>query len=186
MKTLSVGIGCRLNTSPAQIEAAVRAALGPHAIDRIRAIASVDTKADEPGLLEFCARHALPLLLFSREQIAAITVATPSDAVREHLGVDGVCEPCALLAASCEPAALVAATVRGARVAHTASDVGAIPPAALATSAARAVPIAPTAPTARLLVSKTHHADVTVAIATAATDASVEPPDHAPHRQDLR
>ncbi|CAB3799638.1 cobalamin biosynthesis protein [Paraburkholderia fynbosensis] len=184
MKTLSVGIGCRRNTSPAQIEAAVRAALGPHAIERIRAIASVDTKADEPGLLEFCARHALPLLLFSREQIAAITVATPSDAVREHLGVDGVCEPCALLAASCEPAALVAATVRGACAAHTAPD--AIPPAAPATSAARAVPIAPTAPTARLLVSKTHHGDVTVAIATAATAASVEPPDHAPHRQDLR
>jgi cobalamin biosynthesis protein CbiG len=155
MKTLSVGIGCRLNTPAAQIEAAVRAALGPHAIERIRAVASVDIKADEPGLLEFCARHALPLLLFSREQIAGITVAKPSDAVREHLGVDGVCEPCALLAASCEPAA-------------------------------RAASIALTAPTARLLVSKTHHAGVTVAIATAATDAGDEPSHHAPHRQDLR
>ncbi|NKJ46845.1 hypothetical protein CIC12_08850 [Burkholderia sp. SG-MS1] len=186
MKTLSIGIGCRLNTPAAQIEAAVRAALGPHAIDRIRAVASVDTKVDEPGLREFCARHALPLLLFSREQIAGITVAKPSDAAREHLGVDGVCEPCALLAASCEPAALAAATVRGECAAHTAPDVGAISTAAPATRAARAVPIAPTAPTARLLVSKTHHAGVTVAIATAAPDASVEPLNHAPHRQDFR
>jgi cobalamin biosynthesis protein CbiG len=187
MKTLSVGIGCRLNTPAAQIEAAVRAALGPHAFDQIRAVASVDTKADEPGLLEFCARHALPLLLFSRAQVAGIAVAKPSDAVREHLGVDGVCEPCALLAASCEPAALVAATVRGARAAHTAPDAGAISAVAAAgTLAARAVAIAPAAPTARLLVSKTHHGGVTVAIATAATDAGDEPPNHAPHRQDLR
>jgi cobalt-precorrin 5A hydrolase len=162
MKTLSVGIGCRLDSSAAQIEAAVRAALGPHAIDRIRAVASVDTKAGEKGLLEFCAHHALPLLFFSREQIAGMPVAKPSAAVREHLGVDGVCEPCALLAASCEPAALVAATPRGVHA----------------------------APTARLLIPKTHLAGVTVAIATTATTATAatgdEPPNHAPHQQDLR
>ncbi|MFL9866316.1 cobalamin biosynthesis protein [Paraburkholderia fungorum] len=100
MKTLSIGIGCRLHSSAEQIEAAVRAALDSHAFDEIDAIASVDTKAHEAGLLEFCARHALPLKLFSRAQIAAIAVDDPSAAVREHLGIDGVCEPCALLAAA--------------------------------------------------------------------------------------
>jgi len=109
MKTLSVGIGCRQNCSAAQIEAAVRAALGTCDNDGdtlgladIATIATVDLKADEPGLREFCARHALPLETFSREQIAALPRAAtaPSAAAREHLGVDGVCEPCALLAAS--------------------------------------------------------------------------------------
>ncbi|WP_168790742.1 cobalamin biosynthesis protein [Paraburkholderia aromaticivorans] len=100
MKTLSVGIGCRLHSSAGQIEAAVRAALGVHSFDEIRTVASLDTKAREAGLLEFCARHALPLTFFSLEQIAAVPVAEPSAAVREHLGVDGVCEPCALLSAA--------------------------------------------------------------------------------------
>ncbi|MBW8835849.1 MAG: cobalamin biosynthesis protein, partial [Burkholderia sp.] len=100
MKTLSVGIGCRLHTSAEEIENAVRAALGSHAFEDIAAVASIETKAQEPGLLAFCARHKLPLQLFTREQIAALHVAEPSAAAREHLGVDGVCEPCALLGAS--------------------------------------------------------------------------------------
>ncbi|CAB3803660.1 hypothetical protein LMG28614_05860 [Paraburkholderia ultramafica] len=164
MKTLSVGIGCRLQSSAEHIEAAVRAALGSHRIDQIRTVGTVDTKADEAGLLEFCARHALPLRLFSRAQIAAMRVANPSAAVREHLGVDGICEPCALLAASTEPAALVAPA------AHAAPD-------AL---------VAPSAPSARLLVPKTLHAGVTVAIATTAADPGHEPPNNDSHQQDLR
>lgn len=146
MRTLSVGIGCRLYSSAEHIEAAVRAALGSHSFDQIRTVATVDTKADEAGLLEFCSRHALPLQLFNREQIASMPVANPSAAARERLGVDGVCEPCALLAASTEPAAPVAPPVYAA-------------PDAL---------VAPSAPGARLLVPKTLHAGVTVAIAAAA------------------
>lgn len=102
MKTLSVGIGCRSHSSAEQIEAAVHQALealGSLAFEQIRTIASIDTKANEPGLLEFCTRHGLPLTLFSREQIAAICVARPSAAAQHHVGVDGVSEPCALLAA---------------------------------------------------------------------------------------
>ncbi|MGA9918898.1 MAG: cobalamin biosynthesis protein, partial [Paraburkholderia sp.] len=109
MKTLTIGIGCRLHSSAEQIEAAVRATLGSHAFDEISVIASVDIKAHEAGLLEFCARHALPLKLFSREQIAAISVDDRSQAARKHLGIDGVCEPCALLAAAAETDAASAA-----------------------------------------------------------------------------
>jgi cobalamin biosynthesis protein CbiG len=108
MKTLTVGIGCRLHSSAMQIEAAVLAALGPHAFDEIGAIASIDLKAHEAGLLEFCTRHALPLKLFSRAQIATIPMSEPSAAAREHLGADGVCEPCALLAAAMLPGVVTA------------------------------------------------------------------------------
>ncbi|WP_306770840.1 cobalamin biosynthesis protein [Paraburkholderia sp. UYCP14C] len=128
IKTLSVGIGCRSHSEAADIEAAVRTALGSNGFEQIRSIATIDTKADEAGLLEFCSRHQLPLRLFSREQIASAPVASPSAGVRAHLGVDGVCEPCALLAAA-------------------------------ASDSARS------AQNARLVVPKTVHAGITVAIA---------------------
>ena len=97
---LSIGIGCRQHTAAGQILAAVRQALGSHPFEAIRCIATIESKAQEPGLHEFCARHALPLRTFSRAEIAAVpAIPTPSAAARTHLGVDGVCEPCALLAA---------------------------------------------------------------------------------------
>jgi cobalamin biosynthesis protein CbiG len=100
MTTLSIGIGCRSGSTAAQIEQAVRAALTAcHAFEQISVVASIDAKAHEPGLLDFCARHALPLRCFTREQIAAIPLDGHSAAARERFGVDGVCEPCALLAA---------------------------------------------------------------------------------------
>ncbi|QYD71490.1 cobalamin biosynthesis protein [Paraburkholderia edwinii] len=107
IKRLAVGIGCKRGASVEQIDAAVLSALGPHSIDDVRAIATIDIKAHEPGIVGFCARHALPLHVFSREQIAAASAVShagqmtaPSPHVRAHLGVDGVCEPCALLAAA--------------------------------------------------------------------------------------
>lgn len=99
MTTLVAGIGCRRGVSAGRIEMAVRAALGPLPFDSIRTIATVDTKATEPGLLAFCAQYRLPLSAFTRAQIAALgDLPGASQAVREHIGVDGVCEPCALLA----------------------------------------------------------------------------------------
>ncbi|MFM0242256.1 cobalamin biosynthesis protein [Paraburkholderia phytofirmans] len=159
MKTLSVGIGCRLHSPAEQIEAAVRAALGAHSFDEICTVASLDSKAREAGLLEFCARHALPLTFFSLEQIAAMPVALPSAAAREHLGVDGVCEPCALLGAAAHAGAGLGESVIG------------------------------NAPRATLLVRKTVHAGVTVAIASTTVHAphaaQAEPSDNDIQKQDL-
>ncbi|WP_322791098.1 cobalamin biosynthesis protein [Paraburkholderia sprentiae] len=129
------------------MEAAVRAALGSNAFEQIRAIATIDTKACEAGLVEFCSRHQLPLQLFNREQIAAVPVASPSAAAHAHLGVDGVCEPCALLAAA-------------------ASDCAA------------------TAQHARLIVRKTAHAGITVAIAAAHNAAVSDTTSSHPASQD--
>jgi cobalt-precorrin 5A hydrolase len=153
MKTLSIGIGCRSHSSAEQIEAAVRATLRSQTFSEIAAIASVDTKAHEAGLLEFCTRHALPLKLFSRAQIAAISVDDPSAAVREHLGIDGVCEPCALLAAA---------------DAFDAADVA-------------------DAHNTRLLVRKTVHGGVTVAIASSGSAQAIgEQTDNNSSEQDLQ
>ncbi len=99
LKTLVIGIGCRRGASGEQIEAAVRLALDGRDMEQIREVATVDLKADEPGIHAFCERHELPLRVFSHAQLAARPWTTrPSAWVRENIGLDGVCEPCALLA----------------------------------------------------------------------------------------
>ena len=99
MKPLVVGIGCRKGVPAERIEAAVRRALGERQLSEVREVASIDLKADEPGLIEFCARHDLPLRIFTHEMVAARPwVTQPSAWVRQNVGLDGVCEPCALIA----------------------------------------------------------------------------------------
>ena len=99
VKSLVVGIGCRKGVPAERIEAAVCRALGKRQLSEVREVASIDLKADEPGLIEFCARHNLPLRIFTRDMIAARPwVTQPSDWVRQNVGLDGVCEPCALIA----------------------------------------------------------------------------------------
>lgn len=99
LKPLAVGIGCRKGVSAERIEAAVQQALGTRRLNEVREMATIDMKADEPGLIKFCERHDLPLRIFARATVAARPwVTQPSDWVRQNLGLDGVCEPCALIA----------------------------------------------------------------------------------------
>ncbi len=99
LKPLVVGIGCRKGVSIAQIEAAVRHALGVRRMDEVREMATVDLKASEPGLLGFCERYQLPLRVFSKGTLASRSwVTEASDWVRQNVGLEGVCEPCALVA----------------------------------------------------------------------------------------
>jgi cobalt-precorrin 5A hydrolase len=95
---LAVGIGCRRGVSADDIERAVRTALGQYAFGDIVVIASIDAKKDEAGLLAFCARHRLPVRFFSADDIARAPHTGISYHAREAMNVDGVCEPCALLA----------------------------------------------------------------------------------------
>jgi len=75
----------------------VFAALGTRPLASTRALASIDSKKDETALLEFAARHGLPLQFFSKQRIAQVETSA-SERVQALLGIDGVCEPCALLA----------------------------------------------------------------------------------------
>ncbi len=99
LKPLVLGLGCRQGVSAENIQAAVARALGTRSLREVRELATVDLKAREPGLLTFCEQHGLPLRIFGREGLAERPwVTRPSDWVRERLGLEGVCEPCALLA----------------------------------------------------------------------------------------
>ena len=99
VRPLTLGIGCRRGVSEEQIAAAVRQALGERRLDEVREVATVDLKANEPGLLAFCERHDLPLRVLARADLAARPFVTqPSAWVQQNVGLPGVCEPCALTA----------------------------------------------------------------------------------------
>ena len=99
VKPLVVGIGCRRDVSSGRVEAAVHHALGARKIIEVREVVTIDLKAKEPGLIEFCEAQGLPLRVLARETVAARPwVTRPSDWVKKNVGLDGVCEPCALIA----------------------------------------------------------------------------------------
>jgi cobalt-precorrin 5A hydrolase len=99
LKPLVVGIGCRKGVTAEQIAAAVHLALGERPLSEVREIVTVDLKANEPGLLDFCEVHDLPLRVLASATVAARPwVTKASDWVQQNVGLPGVCEPCALIA----------------------------------------------------------------------------------------
>jgi cobalt-precorrin 5A hydrolase len=101
LKRLVVGVGCRRGVSAERIDAAIRAGLVSVSREAgdIREVATIDLKAHEPGLRQWCEQNEVPLRIVPRSVIAARPWATePSAWVEENAGVVGVCEPCALVA----------------------------------------------------------------------------------------
>jgi cobalt-precorrin 5A hydrolase len=100
LKPLVIGIGCRKDVGADRIDAAVNSALFMVSRKRteIREVATIDFKGDDRGIVEWCEQTGVPLRVISRTLIQRRPwVTTASAWVRERVGVDGVCEPCALL-----------------------------------------------------------------------------------------
>jgi cobalt-precorrin 5A hydrolase len=128
IKPLVVGIGCRKGVSEQQVERAVLRALErcpPRELSDIRELVTVDLKASEPGLVSFAQKHAVPLRVIAKHQIEARPwVSEPSDWVRQSVGLDGVCEPCALIACMRGRLLVPKATLDGVAVAVVEDDWG--------------------------------------------------------------
>ncbi|KAF1048852.1 MAG: Cobalt-precorrin-5A hydrolase [Herbaspirillum frisingense] len=131
IKPLVLGIGCRRHATAEQISLAVAQALAlleGAALAQVREVATIDIKADEPGLLAFCATHDLPLRVISTQQIAQRAwVGKPSDWVRQNVGVEGVCEPAALIASPRGRLALGKTALDGVTVAVVDDGAGWLP-----------------------------------------------------------
>jgi cobalt-precorrin 5A hydrolase len=101
LKPLVIGVGCRRGVSCEQIDSAIDYGLTriQRSLSEVREIATIDLKQDELGLNEWCDRNGIALRVISRELVQQRPwVTQPSDWVRKSVGVDGVCEACALLA----------------------------------------------------------------------------------------
>jgi cobalt-precorrin 5A hydrolase len=99
-RALTIGLGCRQGVGTDEIEAAVTATLtaGAWLAAAVRQVCSIDLKAHEPGLIDFCRRHDLPLRTFSAPTLAAAPGDfTASAFVAAVTGVDNVCERAAVV-----------------------------------------------------------------------------------------
>jgi cobalt-precorrin 5A hydrolase len=101
LKSLVIGVGCRRGVSSEQIGSAIEHGLRriKRSPSEVREIATIDLKQAEPGLNTWCEQSGVALRVIPRELVQQRPwVTQPSDWVRKNIGVDGVCEACALLA----------------------------------------------------------------------------------------
>ena len=97
-----LGIGCRRGKGKEEIRAFVSACLAEAGISlgEVSALASIDLKAEEEGLLALARELGVPFFTFTASLLAkAEGEFTPSEFVRQTAGVDNVCERAAVLAA---------------------------------------------------------------------------------------
>jgi cobalt-precorrin 5A hydrolase len=100
-RSLVAGVGCNRGTDATEIRGLLERTFAENrlTLSSLRAIATVDLKADEPGLLTLAENLAIPLRTFTRDRLGqADPVPTPSTIVEKHIGVPSVCEAAALLA----------------------------------------------------------------------------------------
>ena len=100
-KTLALGVGCRRGTPREALETAFRELCEEQNLwpEAVCGAATIDLKAEEAGLLDFCAAHGWPLTCYSAEELRrAEGTFTPSAFVEQTTGVDNVCERSAVLA----------------------------------------------------------------------------------------
>ncbi|MBQ9189977.1 MAG: precorrin-4 C(11)-methyltransferase [Bacteroidaceae bacterium] len=100
-RVLSVGIGLAHQAEPAKIIwSEIYSDLSGHQrllTKAIREFATIDLKADEPVVKLLQEEEGYPFTFYTAEQLAAVSVPTPSQTVANHVGTPSVCEAAALL-----------------------------------------------------------------------------------------
>ncbi len=100
LSPLWVGIGCQRGSSRNLISRAIEQVFQDYQLQMcaITGIATIDTKASEVGLLEFCRERNLSLKFFTPEMLGSVSVLNPSQVVTQAVGVKSVAEAAALCA----------------------------------------------------------------------------------------
>jgi cobalt-precorrin 5A hydrolase len=99
-KNLIVGIGCKKGTAAVSVAAAVTDFLQKCRCSflSVKKLVSIDLKAHEPGIVEYCRQHELVFQTLSVDELATIQFKLSSSAfVKQAVGVGNVAEACALL-----------------------------------------------------------------------------------------
>ncbi|TWC18517.1 MULTISPECIES: cobalamin biosynthesis protein [unclassified Pseudomonas] len=99
-QVLVVGLGCQRGCPASVLRILLDETLQAHgiALEAVGALASIDLKRDEPGLLELAGQLGLPLTFFSAAQLAGYRerLSHPSQVAFERTGCYGVAESAAL------------------------------------------------------------------------------------------
>ncbi|MEJ7136977.1 cobalamin biosynthesis protein [Amphibiibacter pelophylacis] len=112
---LTAGLGCDRSTPLDTLRTALDQALAQAAAHlgvavqalRLVALASIQAKSDEVGLLALAQQRGLPLHFYSAAQLAEVAVPNPSATVLRYMGTPSVSEAAALLAAGADASRLV-------------------------------------------------------------------------------
>ena len=97
---ITVGIGCRKDISFEAIESSILNIIESenYHILAINALASIDKKANEKGILEFAKKYGLPFNTYSAEELNSLEGDfTKSEFVKSVVEVDNVCERSAIM-----------------------------------------------------------------------------------------
>lgn len=94
-RIMVLGVGCRKGTPQTVLEEMLERFLEKNRLwmEAICAVATIDLKKEEPGLLAFCRSHGWELYTCTGEELEKVPGEfTSSDFVRQITGVDNVCE----------------------------------------------------------------------------------------------
>ena len=100
-KNLVAGIGCKKGTFADTVTDFVMKVFSDNGLDirRLAAVATIDIKSDEPGLLAFCESKGLPLKTYTADELMSVPGEfSHSDFVEKTTGADNVCERAAVCA----------------------------------------------------------------------------------------
>lgn len=94
-KEYILGVGCRKNTCIEKFKEVLNNVLVKENISvlQIRNVASIDIKAEERAILQYCMENHLDFITYSSEELLAVEGEfTSSEFVKSITGVDNVCE----------------------------------------------------------------------------------------------
>lgn len=106
---IALGLGCDRGTPAATIARVIDEALASCNASpaSVAAVASIDLKADEAGLLQAVQERGWRIRFYAAAELAAVDVPNPSETVRQYTGTPSVCEAAALLAAGVDQTHLI-------------------------------------------------------------------------------
>jgi cobalamin biosynthesis protein CbiG len=101
MSGLVVGAGCSRGCSTHELLELIGAVLDEAGAQpgAVRALATVDARAHEPGMVAAARHHGWPLVTHPALALRDVAVPTPSQTVAAHVGTPSVAEAAALLSA---------------------------------------------------------------------------------------
>ena len=116
-RVITLGVGCNRGTGADEIMEVIGRAFEAGGLSPLclTAMASIDVKADEEGILEAAKRFGVPLSFYTKDQLSGTKgLVNPSAAAMKHVGTVSVCEAAAIQVSKMGP--LVVPKVKNANV----------------------------------------------------------------------
>lgn len=106
---LALGLGCDRGTPASTIAQCIAEALAQASasLAEVRAVASIDLKADEIGLAEVAQANGWRIRFYPATELATVDVPNPSETVRKYTGTPSVSEAAAILVAGADQTYLI-------------------------------------------------------------------------------